>query len=606
MTSESISLEITGDLRFLPKQYLTTWADGGFIVRKSARDIWQYIQDTVADRSRVGTYLAGPMGIGKSSIMYYAVHKAREEGWLVIYIPRCDEWLRKGNPCKTDWYSYLFDAVLEGLTYVKADKVKRTYEYCIPPKGLPSWRDASFTDGLSLEYFQGLFRQFREKILREVDVPVLLAFDESQALFENGINMKDAAPFSLIDWSSYYERGCVFVTATADSPYRRSIRSGHERHIRNTGCLLDDEFSLWIKTCQFDKILKHPQFNVEYLPEIISVTGNIPRELVLLNEEFCDPTMSFNQVLEDYCDSRQSAYEERYRDMAKQYPDDVKSYLRAFVKFFTQIKVNKHDIPVTFLDTGLAYINDKFVVPLNSNALKCFFKILTISDNMTLEHELLNELHDLTSDLPAKVGYAFEKLFGLNLLYHTGNIVLKYQSISAPAKQTRIIQVRHFLTLDANKPRKSWKDYPLGTLVAHSKSGEARMDFIYFGGSDCVLFFELTVAEDVCSKKYPKLNDDSRLKLILDRVSKWLGCQVRANKDELLPPRDYKGVLEYIVVSSRVDDEDGVLFPGNKKKEAFSWIKVMDRNDLSSFFPESHIEKLASLTNDAKRLKRAR
>ena len=106
--------------------------------------------------------------------------------------------------------------------------------------------------------------------------------------------------------------------------------------------------------------------------------------------------------------------------MAKQYPDDVQSYLKAFVMFFTQIKVNKQDMPVSFLDTGLAYISGKFVVPLNSNALKCFFKILTNSGNLTLEHALLNELHDLTSDLPAKVGYAFEKLFGLNLLFHKG------------------------------------------------------------------------------------------------------------------------------------------------------------------------------------------
>jgi hypothetical protein len=316
--------------------------------------------------------------------------------------------------------------------------------------------------------------------------------------------------------------------------------------------------------------------------------------------------MSFNEVLEDYCNSRQSAYEQRYREMAKQYPDDVQSYLKAFVMFFTQIKVNKQDMPVSFLDTGLAYISGKLVVPLNSNALKSFFKILTNSGNLTWEHASLNELHDLTSDLPAKVGYAFEKLFGLNLLFHKGDIMLKYQSISETAKQTRIIQVRHFLTLDAQKPRKSWKDYPTGTLVAHSKSGETRMDFIYFGGCDCVLFFELTVAEDVCSKKYPKLNDESRLKLILDRISKWLGCRVRANKEELLPPRDYKGVVEYIVVSSRVDDEDGILYPGNKKKEAFPWVKVMDRNDLRSFFPRYHIEKLATINSDAKRLKRTR
>ena len=84
---------------------------------------------------------------------------------------------------------------------------------------------------------------------------------------------------------------------------------------------------------------RNPEFDIEYLSEITSVTGNIPRELVLLNEEYCDPTMSFKKVLEYYFSSRQSAYEERYRAMARQHPDDVKSYLSAFVKFFTQIKM---------------------------------------------------------------------------------------------------------------------------------------------------------------------------------------------------------------------------------------------------------------------------
>lgn len=73
------------------------------------------MQDTVKDQSRIGVYLAGPMGIGKSAIMFYVVHKARGEGWFVIYIPLCDDWLKSGHPSPAFWYAYLFDAVLAGL-----------------------------------------------------------------------------------------------------------------------------------------------------------------------------------------------------------------------------------------------------------------------------------------------------------------------------------------------------------------------------------------------------------------------------------------------------------------------------------------------------------
>jgi Mitochondrial ribosomal death-associated protein 3 len=228
--------------------------------------MWQYIQKIVLDPSMVGAYLTGPMGVGKSSIMYYVVHKAREEGWFVIYIPRCDEWIRKGNPSKIDWYSYFMDGILTGFKYVKSETIKTTYAYIIPPNNHPSWRVATLKEDLSLEYFHDVFTLFREQILMEGNIPVLLAFDECQALFDHGITIKVDAPFSLVDWASYYERGCVFVTATEDSPYRQSLRGGHEQYLRNAECLLEDEFALWIQTDQFDKIVKHPDFTVKYLP----------------------------------------------------------------------------------------------------------------------------------------------------------------------------------------------------------------------------------------------------------------------------------------------------------------------------------------------------
>jgi hypothetical protein len=125
-----------------------------------------------------------------------------------------------------------------------------------------------------------------------------------------------------------------------------------------------DEFALWIQTDQFDKIVKHPDFTVKYLPEIQIVTGNIPRELVLLSEEYGDDTISFHEVLQNYDNSRQDAYMKRYQGMTMRYPKNIQSYLRALVKFFTQITVKKHDIPMEFLDTSLMYIFDQLYLKL--------------------------------------------------------------------------------------------------------------------------------------------------------------------------------------------------------------------------------------------------
>ena len=82
------------------------------------------MQESIKDPLRVGAYLAGPMGVGKSSIMYYVVHKVCQLGWFVIYIPHCNSWVKMGYPSASGWYSYFFDVVLTGLQFV-SDEIKK-------------------------------------------------------------------------------------------------------------------------------------------------------------------------------------------------------------------------------------------------------------------------------------------------------------------------------------------------------------------------------------------------------------------------------------------------------------------------------------------------
>ncbi|KAI3653510.1 hypothetical protein MP228_001457 [Amoeboaphelidium protococcarum] len=591
---ERITVPLPEDLQFLPKQALSSWDNQGFIERQCAKDVWKYVQDTVKDQSRIGVYLAGPMGIGKSAIMFYVVHKARGEGWFVIYIPLCDDWLKSGHPSPAFWYAYLFDAVLAGLQYVRPD-IRKKYAYCFPPNSRASWDEATRKEKLSLQYLQDLFIDFRSDILREKDVEVILAFDETQALFGNGVNPLIDPPFSLIDWSRNFKRGCVFVTATADSSFRRALRAGHERYVLNVGSLTDAEVASWFDSPQFANVVNQPDFTEEYIAEIRSLTGDIPRELVMLSDEQRRKgDISLSALLEHFADSRQAEFEGRFIEFQTKYPQLIQPVLDSLVKFFVTVHVRLRDIDLRFFDIGLAYDGGCRVLPLSSNAIDVFFKMLfLIGDGAAWSNETVHELRNLDSDNASQVGLAFERLYALNLLQFRGPITLNYSDLSGIREQ-RVMQIRHFLTIPADQPKKSWKDYPVGTLVAHSANGEARLDFIFFGGTDFTLFFEVTVAVDVSKAKYPLLSNQGRVELILSSIGKWMGGTARiSDQKQLISPRNYPGVIEYIVVSSRLPSE-GKLSVGQMKKYEFSWLKLMDRQDLRTFFPDTHIQKIAT------------
>src|SRR4051794_10030004 len=83
------------------------------LVREHFGSIWTRLEDCSEDRFNPGFYLAGASGCGKSSTMFLLTKRARETGWLVLYVvfsetvasshvfhqPRCDAWCNK-NPAE--------------------------------------------------------------------------------------------------------------------------------------------------------------------------------------------------------------------------------------------------------------------------------------------------------------------------------------------------------------------------------------------------------------------------------------------------------------------------------------------------------------------------
>lgn len=78
--------------------------------------------------------------------------------------------------------------MLSGLQSTAAT-IQQKYKYCIPPGNRVSWVDALIDHSLSHEYFIRLFDMFCEDIVVEQDVEVILAFDEVQALFADGVHL---------------------------------------------------------------------------------------------------------------------------------------------------------------------------------------------------------------------------------------------------------------------------------------------------------------------------------------------------------------------------------------------------------------------------------
>jgi hypothetical protein len=299
-----------------------------------------------------------------------------------------------------------------------------------------------------------------------------------------------------------------------DSPYCRALNSVHDRYGLDTGCRTDDEVMAWFKTPQCAKLLNHHKFNENSIPEVRSVTGDVPRELIILSEEYCQSNIPRQKIMDEYCRKRQAKYGKRYQFIATKYPQNFGKYLKALMKFFIQVQVPEAEIPPEFWDTGLSYADNGFEVALNTNAVKCFFKLLTESNENMWDNEIFDELKNLESDNASQVGLALGKMFGLNMLLSGGNgITLKYYNLEMIEAQ-RSSQIRHFMKLSADKLKRSWKDYPVGTLVAHFGAGEKRLDFIFFAGEECVLFFEVTVAKGVSDAKYPEIKNCSRLDLL--------------------------------------------------------------------------------------------
>lgn len=138
----------------------------------------------VAGDPRKGFYLAGPNGVGKSVIIYTLACLAKAHNWIVLYIPRCDEWAAKNTSRESkDYLLHAFAAALvqyyDNAAYTATDAYKTWGEQLL--FGLST--SEADKDTVLSDIIDGVCNQDT--------IPVLFLFDEVNFLFT------DPLPWSL-------------------------------------------------------------------------------------------------------------------------------------------------------------------------------------------------------------------------------------------------------------------------------------------------------------------------------------------------------------------------------------------------------------------------
>jgi hypothetical protein len=195
----------------------------GFVKTSACTTLFDKVQACAASDLTPGIFVKGPMGIGKSSTVYYCVAEAWNAGWMTVYIPRCDLWIDDSdNPGKP--YAYFLEAVIQGLTspHLK-ESFKSRFHKVLGPVLDGSWLNIRELN-CGIHPLHRTFHTVIEMLQTENQVPVLLAFDEVQALFYDGLKPVIkylASPFIVVCCMNKYPRVCVLATGISESGYNK-------------------------------------------------------------------------------------------------------------------------------------------------------------------------------------------------------------------------------------------------------------------------------------------------------------------------------------------------------------------------------------------------
>ena len=196
-------------------------------------------------------YLAGPNGVGKSVIIYTLTCLAKAHDWIVLYVPNCDEWATL--PSEEGALAYLLHKFAIALAphynqpVYTSTKLGRTWGEILK-RGMSGSGDKDRTLSILLD-----------ELSRQKDHPLLLVFDEVNALFTQKLPWgnrlaKEGPYFSHLAATINrftMQRGWKVISGTGHEQFLAELPSGFMNSVRYLTPLGTKEFDLLMDSSIF-------------------------------------------------------------------------------------------------------------------------------------------------------------------------------------------------------------------------------------------------------------------------------------------------------------------------------------------------------------------
>lgn len=596
---------IAGDkFRLLPKGMYTPCEDKSALYRTElVKTVVEGLETTHKDHNRPGVYVQGPEGAGKSFLLYTVTQIAKFKlNWITVYIPNCRHWVTM-NP--TEAKGFFLDRVLDAFS-VRHLQEKFPEFYSLlrkPPKPreawgitdtarhvyrklrgltLPhqereeaeAWYDAANTDADKVVV--AMYKKARSFLMqRHEDSPVLLVFDEVNALWPEGVTAAiHAEPWCLAMFDApKLNHGALLVSGTTDCEFiDKGIPAGANEILVSVGPLDLTERNDLLKTQEFEVLRDLKILDEGLWQNVVDASGNIPREL----KKFCTliraataaanteaakvatieaakrplpansdedeanprkrPRMGDLKAAVKNARTRNVADHSRKLDKALSkdalvgvFKSRLSESCRSVFIYGTPARVDKTTLRVP---NWVISSDGAFMHPTTVDVQAVYFKwFQTFGENKDDDHKkLLDAISTLSSEscTGGERGNAFERLF-TSKLTTTPDFTLSYRMLRYTKEEfctdlikTKLTVARRVFKYAADPPV-NFQTYSNDTLCTHmdQHGGETRVDLIHYR-HDRVIYIELTVA-DYLSKKIPASTGTTRENAILGSVQKWLG-----------------------------------------------------------------------------------
>ncbi|KAJ2995810.1 hypothetical protein HDV02_000387 [Globomyces sp. JEL0801] len=210
-----------------------------------------------------GIYVRGPVGVGKSYLLYLlaAEYRLNRQSYRVTYINDC-----------TSWRNNKFGFILREF-------VATFYDDTIKSKSIVEWCDSVI--GSDKEEKMMMMTRSLVNYVKENKLQWIVIFDQHNALFNPSVVQE--FPFHLIDTLSFY-RGSnikVIISASANNEGYPTEMKGWQTHDISSHRFDDSEFKVWCDHYHLENIGKVDPESEEAI-DALYWTGGVPYELDLL------------------------------------------------------------------------------------------------------------------------------------------------------------------------------------------------------------------------------------------------------------------------------------------------------------------------------------